>query len=869
MTVAFRLIPVRPSRVVQSLLVLASCCVSFGAANLVPDSGFETQTTNTVSAPWLVEGPDAHGIDRGRGFSHSGANNAWIRNSTTNWNAITQSVPVTPNTNYTLSAWVQNNFARNSGSLGVRAANGTAALAEASFYAFPTYAQVMVNFNSGPNSTVKVYVGFRGQGTDYWLRIDDISIQPTVIASQSTFFSTVAEEGYATYQMPGDGDLWPSCWADDGNLYTANGDGTAFNDIVSHDVAARYDMAVSRISGEPPSLTGTTVATSVGTNWSGANYNRKPTGMACVGGAIYLAFQNLNLHDFNDVPAASIAKSADHGKTWTWDASAPMFGTPGMVSPTAYRFTTIFFADFGMNSANAIDGYVYAYGMDNNWREQTSLFLARVPADSIQKRSAWTFFTGTEGDGSPRWSSDITMKAPVLEDDRLVSPVMFGTGCPSNDRVIGQGGVVYDAPLQRYIFSSWSCATHELYEAPHPWGPWSLFYSKGFTPMHLAHSRGQYGTNIPSKFISADGKSLWLQSNVCCSGNSYDFALRQVHVEPASPSAPSNAASETANLAGLLYAPQPISKSSHFGLISGPGFSSSLNDGILKQSEDDFDEETKPASWWGYTWPASYNMNKVVYVTGSMSPDGGWYSCCLNVQVRQNFQWVDVSDLKITPSYPYNNSAGPYQTYVFTFQDTWGDGVRVIGTPGGTSHFTSIGELAVYYDTNPLLADPGFEFQTGSALSGAWTVEGPDDHTIEHDTGISHTGSGDARIGSSKGNWNALTQTVQVRPNTNYSLSAWIWNNFKSDLGFFGVRKPDGVTVLKETALGPSPWYMQWAVTFNSGSNTSVQVFAGFRGQSSDQWLRMDDISLRECDTGSGRRDPVRKGCPGTDATVR
>src|SRR5579864_548658 len=74
-----------------------------------------------------------------------------------------------------------------------------------------------------------------------------------VIPSQSTFFATAAEESYSTYQMAGDGDLWPSCWADDGNLYAANGDGTAFTGS-----SKRFDMAVSRISGMPPHITGTT-----------------------------------------------------------------------------------------------------------------------------------------------------------------------------------------------------------------------------------------------------------------------------------------------------------------------------------------------------------------------------------------------------------------------------------------------------------------------------------------------------------------------------------------------------------------------------------------------------------------------------------
>lgn len=49
---------------------------------------------------------------------------------------------------------------------------------------------------------------------------------------------------------------------------------------------------------------------------------------------------------------------------------------------------------------------------------------------------------------------------------------------------------------------------HELYEAPEPWGPWSLMASKDFGGLGLSTSTGEYGTSIPSKFISADGKTL-------------------------------------------------------------------------------------------------------------------------------------------------------------------------------------------------------------------------------------------------------------------------------------------------------------------------------------------------------------------------
>jgi len=521
--------------------------------------------------------------------------------------------------------------------------------------------------------------------------------------SKSTFFSTAAEESYSTYQLPGDGDLWPSCWAADGNLYTANGDGMAFDPYTRPlDYNKRYDMAVSRISGMPPHLVGKTIARDVGTDWSGPMYNRKPTGMLCIHGAIYLAFQNLIKHHFNDAPAASIAKSTDDGVSWTWDKSAPMFGAPNDPNnPKAHKFTTVFFLDFGKDSRNAIDHYVYAYGLDHNWSDQQALYLARVPDDEIQTRSAWEFFTGTDVDGAPLWSKDITQKKPVLEDPRLLYPDGSGEHCPAKQKIIGQGGVVYDKPLRRFLFTSWSCATHQMYEAPEPWGPWKLFLSKDFGPLFTPHNYGMYGTSIPSKFISADGKTLYLQSNIWWVNHgkavwrAYTFALRRVYLEPFQPSTPDNGPSEE-NLA-LVPGARAVSKSTHFGSLCGLNCSDSIADGGTLGSEDDFDGSLKNASWWGYQWPRPYSLNEVVYETGKMSADGGWYAATPRVQVYRDFHWVDVAGVSVAPSYPGSAAAGPHRVYTFKFPKTWGYGVRIFGVPRASGHYTSIARLAVYY----------------------------------------------------------------------------------------------------------------------------------------------------------------------------
>jgi hypothetical protein len=103
----------------------------------------------------------------------------------------------------------------------------------------------------------------------------------------------------------------------------------------------------------------------------------------------------------------------------------------------------------------------------------------------------------------------------VLHDERREYP---GTVTSDGCSVLSQGGVVYNAPLRRYLYTSWTEFTHEFYEAPNPWGPWKLFLHKDFGPYPwwgdgsaIGLKNGGYATTLPSKFISADGRRMWMQ----------------------------------------------------------------------------------------------------------------------------------------------------------------------------------------------------------------------------------------------------------------------------------------------------------------------------------------------------------------------
>jgi len=200
-----------------------------------------------------------------------------------------------------------------------------------------------------------------------------------------------------------------------------------------------------------------------------------------------------------------------------------------------HEFTTVMFLDYGQDGAWAVDSYLYVYGLDYNWAftdtttPPQGLYLARVPgADSLLDRSAWEYFAGTDSGGSPTWTGNFGLRLPVLVDCTR----RYATASFPGYTVISQGSIVYDAPRQRYLYTSWTSYTFEFYESPTPWGPWRKFLYRDFGPAPWTDANnGGYATSIPSKFIRADGGAMWLQSNTWSSGVvDNNFALRTLQI---------------------------------------------------------------------------------------------------------------------------------------------------------------------------------------------------------------------------------------------------------------------------------------------------------------------------------------------------
>ena len=99
--------------------------------------------------------------------------------------------------------------------------------------------------------------------------------------------------------------------------------------------------------------------------------------------------------------------------------------------------------------------------------------------------------------------------------------------------------------------------------------------------------------------------------------------------------------------------------------------------------------------WIGYSFGSSHLFTRVVFQEGKNFFDGGWFES-LTVQIRQGGVWADVTGLSITPAYPAADNDIDFEIFTLTFDPISGDGIRIIGAPGGPAYFISVGELLVF-----------------------------------------------------------------------------------------------------------------------------------------------------------------------------
>ena len=270
-------------------------------------------------------------------------------------------------------------------------------------------------------------------------------------------------------------DNFPITWGDDGDLYTAYGDGRGFEPHVPE----KLSLGLARVSGPPDRPRGVNVRSATLEQQGDGASGKKASGLLMVDGVLYLWARNAG--------NSQLAWSEDRGRSWSW---SPWRFETGFGAPT--------FLNFGKNYAGARDGFVYAYShdADSAYVPADRMVLARVPRGRIRDRTAYEFLRALDPGGEPVWTRDIGGRGAVF-----VHPARCY-----------RSGISYNTGLRRYLWTQTIPGGDTrfeggfgVYDAPAPWGPW--------TTVQFAE-RWDVGpgetSSFPTKWMSDDGRTLAL-----------------------------------------------------------------------------------------------------------------------------------------------------------------------------------------------------------------------------------------------------------------------------------------------------------------------------------------------------------------------
>lgn len=329
------------------------------------------------------------------------------------------------------------------------------------------------------------------------------------------------------------GDTWYPTWASDNNLYSPWTDGTT-NGINSWSSGFSNNGEING-NGNPIRKATTGQAVIYGDDPMTLNVDvlglsqadpypyggRYPCGSLLYNGTWYYGTYCLSPYGetrYGDKtynwpqlgPFVGFRYSTDLGKNWIETPHTPLnpiFGESGL-GGYPVKIGSPHFVDFGKNMQYSPDGnaYLVAHGSNiinckntfyhNSWITGDQIYLLRVKpsVENMNDATKYEFYGGVNKKGDPIWTNNFQKIKPLL-------------GWQNN---MGCVTITYDAPIKKYIMcvtdGGNTCAKMNTYilESDKLTGDWKLItYLKNF-------GEQAYFVNIPSKFISGDGKSAWL-----------------------------------------------------------------------------------------------------------------------------------------------------------------------------------------------------------------------------------------------------------------------------------------------------------------------------------------------------------------------
>ena len=364
-------------------------------------------------------------------------------------------------------------------------------------------------------------------------------------------------------------DTWYPSWGSDGRLYSPFTDGKA-NGVSSWSLGKNAVVGHAIIAGDDPLKLQVLEPATIPGNPEPYG-GRYPCGSLMHNGIWYIGTYGLANGNYEANwpilgPCAGFHLSKDLGKTWIPSPRSTEPGKALFPEPAKFKdpikLGSPHFVDFGKNLEHSPDGKAYLVGhgatepdqedrkANASWITGDQIYLCRVTPspETINEPAAYEFFAGNDAAGKPVWSADFARIKPIFEWDNRC-------GCVT---------ITYNAPLKKYLMcitdggTTVSKYNTGLFEADQMTGPWKLIsWMQDFGVQ-------AYFVNIPSKFISADGRTLWLcySANFCNHmwgrqayradppGSKYAMCLQEIRLlKPGEALPPENPLTSRANLA--------------------------------------------------------------------------------------------------------------------------------------------------------------------------------------------------------------------------------------------------------------------------------------------------------------------------------
>ncbi len=395
------------------------------------------------------------------------------------------------------------------------------------FHAVDNGTQLIVTSHSGivaglePGSSYACQVQSRTASGSFESAVVNVT---TAAEPGSTPITGLSIGGFTPYNANGhqmDGDTYYNCVSNDGTTYLTLDDSNGFG----LGLPGGSNQMLGKLISESP-MFGVDVnflsAYGIANGPAGSDrLGAKASGLYCHDGNIYMITERVGAFAGNGAVkhlSAQIIKSADHGQSWsnfqdpytygvngsiTYPADATMFGSQTLFGASAFVMYGADDGSTGYRVDNA-DAYAYIIGNDGYWNNGNALYLARIPKVKLPNLnpSDIAYYIGGDGNSDAAWASSVAGIQPILSADSRMS----------------EPAVQYIPALNRYLLFEWyypnsiqassaNSANSQwiTYEAPHPWGPWTLIDSRNWP------TQGYYNP-VPLQRSALDGTSLTLMT---------------------------------------------------------------------------------------------------------------------------------------------------------------------------------------------------------------------------------------------------------------------------------------------------------------------------------------------------------------------